>query len=245
MQLTRSAGFLIMLLVTTTSMVVEANDDRPTLALILSEFEYKSDTTVPPFAEKHFADDFHIVSAVNADEHSHDLPEIDVLVEADVAIFSIWRRALPPEQLAVIKQYLASGKPLVALRTCSHAFQTRDGTTPEGRATWPTFDRDILGGYYQGHHGNYAHKGGPKTHVWTVTGAEDHPLLTGIEAGEFVVPSWLYKMQPLDERKAIEIERLGPCLRRFVADRRRTGRLLRHHNLSHVPEGRPESCAET
>jgi type 1 glutamine amidotransferase len=178
---------------------IEAADSRPTLALIVSEFEYKSDTTLPPFAEQHFSKDFRIKSAINADEHCHELPGIDILRDADVAILVMWRRALPPEQLDVVKQYVAAGKPLVALRTTAHAFHTRDGSTPEGMATWPTFDQDVLGGHYQGHHNNHAQQGDPPTYVWALGEAQNHPLLSGIAPGEFVVPSWLYIMQPLKE----------------------------------------------
>jgi type 1 glutamine amidotransferase len=186
--------------------------DRPKLALIISEFEYKTFDTLPAFAKANFSEDFEIESAVNSDEHCQELPEITILKDADVAILSIWRRTLPPEQLAVVREYVEAGKPIVAFRAASHAFQTRDGTTPEGRETWPTFDRDVLGCHYDGHHGNYAKEGFPPTHVWVLPEAQNNPLVAGIDAGEFIAPSWLYKLQPLSE--AAE-----PLLKGRVADR--------------------------
>lgn len=173
--------------------------ERPKLALIISEFEYKTYETLPAFAKANFSDDFQIESAINSDEQCQELPGIDILRDADVAILAMWRRTLPPEQLGIVKDYIAAGKPIVAIRSASHAFQTRDGTTPAGTETWPTFDRDVLGCHYQGHHGNYVTQGFPPTHVWIVPEAEGNPLLAGIATGEFTVPSWLYKVQPLSE----------------------------------------------
>jgi type 1 glutamine amidotransferase len=177
----------------------KSKTERPKLALVVSEFEYLTYDSLPEFAEDNLENDFEISSAINSDEQCHELPGIGILRDADVAIFSIWRRTLPPEQLNVVKEYIAAGKPIVALRTTAHAFQTRDGTTPDGRETWPTFDRDVLGGYYQGHHGNYVKQGLPPTHVWVLPEAQDNPLVAGISSGEFTVPSWLYKMQPLKD----------------------------------------------
>jgi type 1 glutamine amidotransferase len=176
-----------------------ASDKRPKLALIVSEFEYKTYETLPAFAKANFGDDFEIESALNSDEHFQELPGISILRDADVAILSLWRRTLPPEQLAVLKEYIAAGKPIVGFRAASHAFITRDGTTPEGRESWPTFDRDVLGCHYEGHHGNYAKEGFPPTWVWVIPDAQGNPLLAGISAGEFTAPSWLYKVQPLSE----------------------------------------------
>lgn len=177
----------------------QAAKKKPKLALVVSEFEYHTYETLPAFAKANFADDFEIESTLNADEQNQEMPEIDILKDADLAILSIWRRTLPPEQLQVIKDFVAAGKPIVAIRSASHAFITRDGTTPEGRESWPTFDRDVLGCHYQGHHANYAKEGFPPTWVWVLPEAQKNPLLAGIETGEFTVPSWLYKVQPLSK----------------------------------------------
>lgn len=172
---------------------------KPKLALVVSEFEYHTYETLPAFAQATFGGDFEIESTLNSDEECQEMPEIGILKDADVAILSIWRRTLPPEQLQVVKDYVKAGKPIVAIRAASHAFITRDGTTPEGRESWPTFDRDVLGCHYQGHHANYAKEGAPPTWVWVLPEAQKNPLLAGIETGEFTAPSWLYKLQPLSE----------------------------------------------
>jgi hypothetical protein len=73
---------------------------------------------------------------------------------SDLVLVSIRRRTPPNEQLDAIRAHLAAGKPLVGIRTASHAFAVRDQNTPlaSGATTWPEFDLEVLGGHY-GHHG--------------------------------------------------------------------------------------------
>ncbi len=58
--------------------------------------------------------------------------------------------------MAIIRKYIESGKPLVGIRTACHAFDTR-GKAPAGHAEWKSFDPDVLGGHYTGHHANDVH----------------------------------------------------------------------------------------
>ena len=175
------------------------DDKRPTLAVIVSEFEYETYKTLPAFAHQHLGKDFRVVYAINDDPDNHNLPGLEVLETADSAILSLWRRTLPPEQLQLVRNFVAAGKPLVGVRTTSHAFATRDETTPAGRATWQRFDRDVLRGNYHGHFGNHADQGDPPTQVSIHPAAKSNPLVAGFPAGEFTVASWLYKMGPLIE----------------------------------------------
>ena len=188
------------------------DDKRPTVAVVISEFEYETYKTLPVFAHQCLGKDFRVVYAINDDRDNHDLPGIEILQDADLAILSIWRRTLPPEQIQVVRDYVAAGKPIVAIRTTSHAFATRDKTTPTGRATWQRFDREVLRANYTGHYGNHADKGDPPTQVWLHPSAIGNPLLSGIPTGEFTVGSWLYQMAPL-------IEPSTPLLMGRVADK--------------------------
>lgn len=67
-------------------------------------------------------------------------PNLAALDQADCLLVFARRMELAPEQLAKIQQWCRQGKPVVALRTASHAFQT-----------WKGFDQEILGGKYSGH----------------------------------------------------------------------------------------------
>jgi type 1 glutamine amidotransferase len=111
-----------------------------------------------------------------------------------VLFLSVRRKPLVEADLARIKKFVAAGKPVVAIRTSSHAFAARPGDkVPEGVAQWTTFDKDILGGNYQGHY--------PESKKTTVQVVPDvkHPILKGIRTDGFAVGSSLYKTAPLTE----------------------------------------------
>ncbi|MHC4843524.1 MAG: HEAT repeat domain-containing protein, partial [Planctomycetota bacterium] len=95
-----------------------------------------------------------------------------------------------------------SGKPVVGIRTASHAFHLNEQDPPEGLADWPEFDRDVLGGNYHMHHGNKS-EDDPKTYVWVVNKQKSHPILEDVPKGEIHVPSWLYKTEPLQETATV------------------------------------------
>jgi len=99
--------------------------------------------------------------------------------------------AIPEEQLARVRKYLASGKPLVGMRTASHAFDVR-GKSEEGQDEWPEFDAQILGGNYHGH--------GPNslgTDVANAAEQSDHPILNGVQPAKWHSTGSLYYTSPL------------------------------------------------
>ncbi len=168
-------------------------DRRLHLAIVSAEDEYRTERTLPEFALRHLGRYFR-VSYVFADTRDrHHLPGLDVLRDADVALLSIRRRPLPQAQMEIVRQFVASGKPLVAIRTTSHAFAPRGSEKlPEGISAWPDFDRAILGCHYQGHHSSQA-----KTQVQIAAGAEQHPILQGVRTSAFQPASSLYRSRPL------------------------------------------------
>ena len=135
----------------------------------------------------------------------HNIENIQILEDADLAVFYIRRRALEPEKMQTIKNFVANGKPVIALRTTSHAFDAKGnvtradaglnvaaGNASDLLAQWPEFDEQILGGNYQNHYGHLS----TGTDIIIVPGMEGHPLLKGVER-QFNSPSWLYKNRPL------------------------------------------------
>ena len=167
-------------------------DRRKHLAIVMAEDEYETARTLPPFALRAFGKDFRISLVYANAEDRNDLPGLNVLNDADVAIFSIRRRTLPKRQLDIFRQFISSGKPLVALRTTSHAFCLWKKKPEEGLDEWPQFDRQVLGGYYHNHHGNKL-----MTYVRVVEGAESHPVMRGVRTDEFRVLGSLYMSLPL------------------------------------------------
>jgi type 1 glutamine amidotransferase len=108
--------------------------------------------------------------------------------------------------MKLIKEYCLSGKPILGIRVASHAFDAKQNVPREGAGLvsstestsefleqWPEFDKQVLGGNYQGHYGHL--KEG--TSITIIPGMENHPLLKGINPVGFVSPSWLYKNRPL------------------------------------------------
>ena len=167
-------------------------DAKPHIMIVSAEDEYQTEKTLPAFAEKHLKD--YRVALVTADpKNKHHLPEIGQLKDADLLILSVRRRPLVEADLKIVREYVASKKPIVALRTSSHAFAPKSGEKlPMGVASWETFDRDVLGCHYTGHYSNQL-----KTHITRPASAKDHPIVKELTNDPFVSPSWLYKSLPL------------------------------------------------
>jgi type 1 glutamine amidotransferase len=168
-------------------------DVRPVVVLAISEDEYKTGETLPVFARDVLQDRLGLDAVVlqGDPKEMNVIPGLAAALDrADLLLVSIRRRALPEKDLEAVRKHLTAGKPLVGIRTASHAFDAR-GTIPPGRAVWPKFDPEVLGGNYRGHHGS-----GPKTSLMVAAGAEKHPVLSGV-AAPFPGHGSLYRVSPL------------------------------------------------
>ncbi len=168
------------------------NDHRPNLLIIMAEREYKTNQTLPKFAAEHLGHLFS-VNTIHANvTERNDLPGLEAIKEADIVLLSVRRRLLATEKMKLLRDYMAAGKPLVGVRTSSHAFALRKGEPAPGLADWPEFDRDIFGGNYTGHHGN-----GPKVTLTAPAAGKNHPILTGVDLTKLTGTGSLYKTTPL------------------------------------------------
>ena len=132
---------------------------------------------------------------IDPDEQQN-IPGLMALRDADLMVIATRFRNLPDEQMKEIDDYLRAGKPVVGLRTATHAFNV-----PAGRAyahySWnhkgdrftEGFGRQVLGETWINHHG--AH-GKESTRGIVAPGAEDHPILRGIGDGEIWGPTDVY-----------------------------------------------------
>src|SRR5205809_463192 len=83
------------------------------------------------------------------------------------------------------------GKPIVALRTATHAFDLKSSPTYR-RYTWNSrewdggFGRQVLGETWIAHHGRHAVQ---STRGITAPGQEQNPILRGIRSGDIWVPT--------------------------------------------------------
>lgn len=190
-------------------------DDRPLVAFIIADNEYHANETLPGFAHELLLKqgvncEFALGKPIAEGEGVHNIENLQVMNDADLAVVFVRRRALPSDEMSLIKDYVASGKPVLGIRTASHAFDAKKDVPRSGGgleaakvqvsemlAQWPEFDKDVLGGNYQGHYGNM--KEGIAFSV--APGMESHPILKGVSPKGFVGPvapsESLYKNRPL------------------------------------------------
>jgi putative membrane-bound dehydrogenase-like protein len=144
--------------------VAPTGDSRPplTVCLVSGSLEYQSDASLAAFQE--YLQKQHGIRCTRAFRKTDDdLPGLENLETCDVMLLFTRRLTISGEQLERIKKYCRAGKPIVAVRTASHAFQN-----------WLALDKEVLGGNYQNHYG-----AGPRCQVQIVEKARDHPILKG------------------------------------------------------------------
>ena len=169
------------------------NDKRPNLLIIMAEREYKTDQTLPAFAQKHLGHLFKVDYVHASETERNDLPGIEAIDEADIILVSVRRRLLPSAKMKLLLDFAGNGKPIVAIRTASHAFAMRKkGEWKDDLVEWSGFDHKIIGGNYTGHHGN-----GPRVALSSPAGAKVHPILKGVDLSKLQGCGSLYKTAPL------------------------------------------------
>lgn len=152
-----------------------ADDSGPLRVCLLSGCDtYDSETSLPPF-QAWLEQNYHVCCVRIVKKAVDDLPGLEQLDDCDVAFVFFKRMQLKDTQLERFKKYATSGKPIVAVRTASHAVQT-----------WLEFDKEVLGGNYHGHH-----PVGPVTKIEATAEAKKHPILAGVELA--AVNDSLYK----------------------------------------------------
>ncbi len=169
-----------------------AGDVRPKIVVAIAEPQYGTRETLAHFARERWKQlQGFEVAILQGDPAKHDVPGLaEALQDADLLVLSARRVALPEKDARALRAYLDGGKPLIALRTSSHAFDAR-GQGPAGHTDWADFDAQVLGGNYQGHHPD-----GPVTTIAAVEGAAGHPILARIE-GPFTSDASLYRAGPV------------------------------------------------
>ena len=175
----------------------EADEEKPLVVFVTGDHEYGGESTMPLLADA-LEKDYNMRTVVlksfpdqNAEEN---IPGLEALKDADLAIFFLRWRRLPAEQVKHIDDYLNSGRPVIGFRTSTHAFNY-----PEGHAlrSWNAFGERAFGsppGWGgQANHTHYGHES--STDVSVIEKEADHPILKGVDKN-FHVRSWLYKILP-------------------------------------------------
>lgn len=182
-------------------MVFAEKSSSPHIVFVTGDHEYGSESTMPALAqalEKNFGMKTTVLYATRPDgirdeQYEKNIPGLEALAKADLAVFFLRWRQLPEDQLALIQKYLDSGKPLVGFRTTSHSFNFPKGHESE---KWNAFGSWAFGtppGWGADGHTHYGHSS--STDVSINPAAAKNPILTGV-ATNFHVRSWLYHVVP-------------------------------------------------
>jgi len=173
--------FLVAVLVSLWVGAMTRAEAKHSIVFVSGEFLYDSATTLPEFSEWLAVNHPFSCTVLKRDKENN-VPGLEVLKGTDLVILFVRRMTLPDEQINIVRDYVESGRPLIGIRTTSHAFEN-----------WPKFDANVLGGNYHGHHPN-ALKGTAKT----TPGGIEHPILRGVSP-EFTMGGSLYMNQPIDK----------------------------------------------
>ena len=168
------------------------SDDRPKILFLIGEREYFTRVTLPAYAEKNLTSKYRLEFRF-AKDGENDFGSLNsTLSDTDLLFISVRRRALPSAQLKAVKDYIKAAKPVIGIRTSSHAFSLRNNKTPQGHEVWELFDSEVFGGNYHGHYGSDKK---------TFAKAEDikHPIMKGVTVEEFSTGGSLYKVVPLQK----------------------------------------------
>lgn len=168
-----------------------AGDLRPKLAIMSAEDEYETEKTLPEFAAVHLGG-YRLLFIFGEAQDKGSLPGIEQIVDADALLVSVRRRPLKPDQLKQVEQFVAAGKPVIGIRTASHAFCLRNKSPEAGLADWPKFDGDVWGGSYTNHYGNNDHPS-----VKVVDSPVDTALARSLKGVTFTSTGSLYQVSPL------------------------------------------------
>jgi hypothetical protein len=112
------------------------------------------------------------------------IPGLEKLAEADLMVIFTRFRELPDEQMKHIIDYTNSGKPILGLRTSTHAFNYSSGDSPYSKYTWTSNDpqggwgRLVLGETWVSHYGAHQVE---STRGLVAKGQEEHPIVRGCE----------------------------------------------------------------
>lgn len=124
----------------------------------------------------------------------NNIPGLEALKTADLMILFTRFRNLPDEQMKLIVDYVESGRPIIGIRTATHAFQLPENST-YAKYSWQSkvwdggFGRQVLGETWVNHHGNHAVE---STRGIAAPGMQNNPILRGIKDGDIYGPTDVY-----------------------------------------------------
>lgn len=195
------------------------------IVLVSGDEEYRSEEALPQLAKilsKHHGFRTTVLFAIDPKTGEIDpqtatnIPGLEQLKTADLMIMFLRFRDLPDEQMRHIEEYVKAGKPIIAMRTSTHAFNVPEGNYARwhwknAEGDWQGgFGRKIFGETWVAHHGKHKHEA---TRGLIPPPGRDHPIVRGIDSGDIWGSTDVYTVNlplPGDSKPLV----LGQVLRR-------------------------------
>jgi hypothetical protein len=173
------------------------------IVFVSGDEEYRSEETLPQMAKilaKHHGFQCTVLFAVDSKTGfinpmtNDNIPGLEALASADLMVIFTRFRNLPDAQMKHIVDYVESGKPVIGLRTATHAFRLASTSkyvkyTNTSKEWDGGFGRQVLGETWVTHHV-------PNGKGWTrgliIKEQAKHPILRGIKDGDILGPSGIY-----------------------------------------------------
>jgi type 1 glutamine amidotransferase len=161
------------------------------IVLVSGDEEYRSEEALPQLAKilsQRHGFDCTVLFAINQDgtidpETKNNIPGLENLQSADLLVLFTRFRELPDDQMKHLVDYIESGKPIIGMRTATHAFNNPADTKYahygwQDEASDGGFGRRVLGETWIRHHGRH---GKQSTRGVIAKGAENHPIVRGVD----------------------------------------------------------------
>lgn len=178
------------------------------VVLIAGDEEYRSEESLPQLAKILAARRglrTTVLFAIDPETHTIDperndtVPGIEALDDADLLVLLVRFRNYPDAVMERVARHVESGKPVIGLRTATHAFQLDEGSR-FARYDWRStaagfeggFGRAILGETWIAHHGEHGAQG---TRGVAAPGALEHPILRGVDCADVWDPADVYAVR--------------------------------------------------
>ena len=192
------------------------------VVLLSGDDEYRSEEALPMLGEvlavRH-GFECRVVFSVDPDtgeidpEEKANLPGLDALEHADVLVLFTRFRRLSDADMALVVDYVESGRPVIAIRTATHAFAYEaDSKSPYRHWSWDWkgpdhpdwlsgFGQHVLGTSWVDHHGKH---GAQSTRGVVAEGAGSNPILRGVRDVWGPTDVYAVRALPLDARVLLE-----------------------------------------
>jgi type 1 glutamine amidotransferase len=164
------------------------------IVFVTGDEEYRSEESMPMLAKilaAHHGFKCTVLFAINKETGEIDpqtvdnIPGLEALKTADLMVLFTRFRELPDEQMKYIIDYTNSGKPIIGLRTATHAFNyTKHKDSPYAKYSFRDrefdggYGRQILGETWIDHYGAHQKE---STRGLVAEGMEKHPIVKGVE----------------------------------------------------------------